>query len=416
MDRRKFLKMTAAAAATSTLPRTAVRAADPIRIGLMAPLTGVVAAGGREVVDGFNLYWAKAGKTIAGRPIEITVEDDGSNPDTALQKARRLVEQSKVHFLIGNILANTGLAVAEYVKSNGVPYFIPIIAADDLTQRRRIANVVRIAGFAASQTTRPLADYAYKKLGYRKIVTVSQDYTFGHEQVGGFAQTFTEAGGTIASQLWNPLNTSDFSPYFAQIQAAKPDAVFAMELGADASRFFQQWAAFGLKNTIPLIGGSNFSDQSVIRTSGAEVDGVLTSHYFAEGNDNPATVAFVAEYQKAYGILPSFYGASLYLGAMWVAEAIKAADGNVEDRVAFLDAIRKVVLNDSPLGRPVRLDAYGNPVYDVFIRKVTRRPDGKFWNTVVEVYPEVSQFWNYKPEDYLKQPAYSRTFQGIKKN
>jgi branched-chain amino acid transport system substrate-binding protein len=64
----------------------------------------------------------------------------------------------------------------------------------------------------------------------------------------------------------------------------------------------------------------------------------------------------------------------------------------------------------------VRLDAYGNPVYDVHIRKVVRRPDGKYWNVPIEVYPNVSQFWKYDPETYLKQPAYSRSFQGIKRS
>jgi branched-chain amino acid transport system substrate-binding protein len=78
--------------------------------------------------------------------------------------------------------------------------------------------------------------------------------------------------------------------------------------------------------------------------------------------------------------------------------------------------VRKVVLKDSPLGRPVRLDDYGNPIYDVFIRNVVKRPDGRYWNVPIETYPNVSQFWTYKPEEYMKQPPYSRTYQGIKKS
>src|SRR5690606_13047628 len=127
------------------------------------PLSGVVAAGGREIVEGFNMYWESIGSQIAGRKVEVVVEDDAGNPDTALQKARRLVEQAKVDFLFGNLLANTGLAVANYVKSNGVPYFIPVIAADDLTQRDRVKNVIRVAGYSASQMPRPLADWALKQ-------------------------------------------------------------------------------------------------------------------------------------------------------------------------------------------------------------------------------------------------------------
>jgi branched-chain amino acid transport system substrate-binding protein len=198
----------------------------------LPPLTGVAASGGREIVEGFQMYFETINSRIEGRPVEVTVEDDASNPDTALQKARRLVEQGNVHFLFGNLLANTGLAVANYVRGTGTPYFIPVIAADDLTQRSRLPNVVRVAGYSASQFSRPLADWAYKQ-GYRRIATISQDYTFGHEQCGGFAQKFTSLGGRVLQQFWHPLNTSDFSPYMGQLANAGVDAVFAMETGAE---------------------------------------------------------------------------------------------------------------------------------------------------------------------------------------
>lgn len=419
MDRRSFVKSSSALgglAALGSFTQVRAQGTGPIKIGLLTPLTGVVASGGKEIAEGFNLYWDQMGRKIGNRTVEIITEDDGSNPDIALQKARKLTEQTKVDFLIGDLLANTGLAVAEYAKTAGIPYFIPVIAADDLTQRKRIPNVVRVAGYTASQMPRPLADYAYKKLGLRKIVTLSQDYTFGHEQCGGFSQVFTELGGTIVAQHWHPLNTQDFSPYIAQIQGAAPDAVFAMETGADATRFIQQWSNFGMKGKIKLLGAQNATDQSVIRTLGAEAEGIISSAHFAEGGDAPATLKFVADYQAAFKKLPSIYGFSHYSAAMWLAEAMKSINGNIEDRPKFLEAVRKTVLTGSPLGRPVRLDDYGNPVYDVFIRDVVKRPDGTFWNKPIETYPSVSQFWTYKPEEYLKQPSYSRTFQGIKKS
>ena len=417
MDRRNFLTSSAALsglAVFGSFQKALAQGTGPIKIGLLTPLTGVVASGGKENVEGFNLYWDQVGKKAGGREVQIFIEDDGSNPDIALQKARKLTEQTKVDFLVGDLLANTGLAVAEYAKTTGIPYFIPVIAADDLTQRARIPNVLRVAGYTASQMPRPLADYAYKKLGYRNIITISQDYTFGHEQCGGFSQVFTELGGKIVAQYWNPLNTQDFSPYLAQIQAAKPDAVFAMETGADASRFIQQWSNFGLKGKIALLGAQNATDQSVIRTLGDEAAGIISSAHFAEGNDSPATKKFVDEYNAAYKHLPSIYGFSHYSAALWLAQAINAVNGNVEDRPKFLAAVREVVLTTSPLGRPVHLDKYGNPIYDVFIRDVVKRPDGKYWNVPIATYPEVSQFWTYDPEEYMKQPPYSRNFQGIK--
>ena len=419
INRRHFLKSTALGVAVTgtgmSMMKSAMAQGEPIRIGLMAPLTGVIAAGGREMVEGTQFWFEKINYQIAGRKVELIIEDDASNPDTALQKARRLTEQNNVHFLAGNLLANTGLAVANYVKSNGMPYFIPIIAADELTQRSRIPNVVRTAGYSGSAFPRPLADWALKQ-GYKRIATVSQDYTFGHEQCGGFSQVFTEGGGTIVQQFWHPLNTADYSPYLGQIADLKIDAVFVMETGADAVRFTQQFASFGLKGKIPLLGAMNMTDQSVIRTMGPEVEGIVSAAHFAEGADNSITQSFVDAYTKKYEKIPSLYGFSMYSGMMWVTRAIEKLNGKVEDKANLIDTVLKTELTDSPLGKPVKLDSYGNPVYDVMIRKVVKRSDGKFWNVPIETYPSVSQFWKYDPETLLKEPPFSRTYQGAKKS
>lgn len=412
---RRSLLASAAALATAPLAAPAIAQNAPIKIGLMAPLTGVLASGGREMVDGVTMYWEQAGKKFAGRDVEPVVEDDGSNPDTALQKARRLTEQARVDFLMGNLLANTGLAVAGYVRGNGMPYFIPIIAADELTQRARIPNVVRVAGYSASQTTHAFGDWA-RKQGYRKIATISQDYTFGHEQCAGFARIFSNEGGEVVRQFWHPLNTSDFSPYLGQLASLGVDAVFAMETGADATRFIQQYASFGLKGRIPLLGAMNCTDQSVIRTLGQECDGIISAAHFAEGADVPVTKAFVEEHEKRFGRIPSLYGFSMYSGTMWVAKALERIGGRAEDRAALLDAVRATELDNSPLGRPVKLDEYGNPVYDIYIRRVTRRADGKYWNVPTTSYPRVSQFWNYSPTEYMAQSPYTRDNQYIRRN
>jgi len=352
-----------------------------------------------------------AGWTSARGEVEIFVEDDASNPDTALNKARRLVQQRQVHMLVGDILANTGLAVAEYVKGTGTPYFIPIVAADDLTQRQRIPNVIRVAGFSSSQITHPLGDYALKQ-GHKKVVTIGQDYAFGHEQIGGFVQVFTAGGGQVVQQIWHPLNTADFSPYVAQIQGAGADFVFAMENGADAVRFLDQWSSFGMKDKLPLMASQNLTDQSVIRGMSEQPLGVVTAGHFCEGSDVPATKAFVAEYEKAFQKLPAMFAGAMYSAGQWITKALEQVGGNVEDREKFLAAIRSVEIPDTAFG-PAKPDAYGNPVWDIIVRKVAKRDDGKLWNVPVETYKQVSQFWTYKPDDYMKNPVFSRNYQGV---
>ncbi|MDP1953292.1 MAG: penicillin-binding protein activator [Polaromonas sp.] len=416
MDRRSAMKFGIAAVSAqsaSLYTGMAYGQSGPIRIGLLAPQTGVVAAGGKEMIEGFNLYWNEVKNQAAGRKVEIIIEDDAGNPDTALQKARRLVEQQNVHFLAGNFLANTGLAVASYVKGNKVPYFIPVIAADELTQRARIDNVIRIAGFAASQMQRPLADWALKQ-GIRKVVTISQDYTFGHEQCGGFAQTFSEGGGTIVRQIWHPLNTPDFSPYLGQIQESGAQAVFAMETGADATRLITQWSNYGMRGKFTFLGAQNAADQSVIRTLGDECEGIVSASHYAEGADAPAVKKFVSSYEAAYKKTPSIYGCAMYCGARWIHAALEKVGGRVENGAEFLNAVRSTTLTDTPFGPLIRLDAYGNPIYDVVIRRVVKRDANRLWNVPIDKYTNVSQFGKYDPETYLKQPAYSRTFQGVK--
>jgi branched-chain amino acid transport system substrate-binding protein len=96
----------------------------------------------------------------------------------------------------------------------------------------------------------------------------------------------------------------------------------------------------------------------------------------------------------------------MYTGAKWLVKAVEAVHGNVEDSAAIVDALRHVKLADAPRG-PVELDDYGNPIENVYIRKV-ERVNGQLQNTVIETMPRVSQFWKYNPADYLKQPLYSR--------
>jgi branched-chain amino acid transport system substrate-binding protein len=152
----------------------------------------------------------------------------------------------------------------------------------------------------------------------------------------------------------------------------------AMENGADATRLIQQYASFGLKGQVPLISAMNTTDQSIIRTLGPECEGIVSAAHFAEGSDNPVTQKFVKDYAAKYDKIPSLFGFSMYSGAMWLSQAIEARKGNIEDRDAFLAAVSGTELVNSPLGKTVKLDSYGNPIYDVAIRQVVKRPDGKF--------------------------------------
>jgi len=406
----------APAATPAPTPNAAAKSgpSGPIKIGFLAPTSSVAAESAQDMVDGWNLWWDQNGTKVAGREIKTFVEDDTGKPDVALSKARLLVEQRKVHMLVGLLFANTGLAVADYVKDTGTPTFFQIVSADDLTQRTRVPNVIRIAGWTSSQPHHPFGESVATTQDCKSVYTVGSDYAFGHEVVGGFVNTFTDNGGKVVGQVWNPIGETDFSSYLATIGTTKPGCVFSLQVGATAVRFIKAWNNFGLKGKIPLFAGETLTDQSILRGIDPPdlAVGLISVGHYAEGRDSPATQKFVNAYDKKYGKLPSYYAAASYVAAQWLTEAIKSVDGNVEDTKAFLDAVKKVEFADTPMG-PEKLDKYGNPIQDIYIRKVEKRPDGRLWNVVIKTFPAVSQFYRYQPELFLKQPVYSRDYQGV---
>lgn len=383
---------------------------DAIKIGFIASTTGTAAASGEDMVRGWDLYWKLNGDEVAGRQVATFHEDDAGDPQIGLNKAQRLVENEQVSLMVGPLFANVGYAIAEYLGEQGVPGFFQVSSADDLTQRTRIDGVLRVGGWTSSQTSHPAGQWAYDQ-GYRRVVTICSDYAFGHEYCGGFVNTFTDAGGEIVEQLWAPLGTQDFGTYMAQIEAADADAVMALQVGGDSVRFVEAWNSFGLKDSGPqLIGGETLLDQSLLRNMGDEAEGLISVGKFAEGRDDPVTQEFVEAFDAEYGDLPSYYAAVSYTAAQWTAQALEEVEGDIEGTEAFLEAVRAIEL-DTP-GGPMSLDEYDNPDQNVYVREVQRREDGRLWNVPTETFENVSQFWEYDPQEFLDHPVYSRDYQG----
>ena len=379
-------------------------ATGPIKIGFLVPVSGPYAQTGRDILNGFLLLLDEIGYRAGGREIELIVEDTEAIPAVALTKARKLIESDGVHLMAGGLLSSTGYALASFVDAMQVPMVYPVVSADDLTQRLGTEWIVRTS-YTGSQPNHPFGEYAYHTLGYRTIATIALDYSFGWESVGGFQRTFEEAGGRITQQMWTPVSVHDFAPYLAQI-SRDVDAVYALFLGRSTLQFMRQYKEYGLKDRIPLIGAGPTTDEHALPFMGDEALGVITALHYSAALDTPANRVFTAAYRARYNKLASYYAESMYSGGKWVVAAIEALDGRVEDRDALLKALQDAKPEGLPRG-PVELDAYGNPIENVYIRRV-ERVNGELQNTVIHTFPRVSQFWNYDPAEYLAQPLYAR--------
>jgi branched-chain amino acid transport system substrate-binding protein len=391
-------------------PATWAQGKGPIKIGFISPLSGGMAANGKDMLSGIELYLEEIGYQAAGRKIELLVEDTEAVPATALTKTRKLVEKDGVHIMTGGLMASTAYALAPYIDSKEVPMTYPIMSADDITQRKIPKWIVR-TGWSSSQPHQPFGEYAYKVLKFRKVSLIAYDFAFGWECVVGFHKVFEDSGGKILQKIWVPLTAQDMSPYLAQI-SKDADAVFAVFSGRLTLQFVKQYKEFGLKGKIPLIGGGTTTDEHALPSMGDEAIGIITPLHYSEALDNPANKKFVQDFRKKAKKAASYYSEGTYTGARWIVEAIKAVNGDVENRGKFLQALRKVELKDVPRG-PMKLGSYGNPIQNIYIRKV-EKVNGELQNTVIYTYPNVSQFWKYKPEEFLKHPVYSREYPPLK--
>jgi branched-chain amino acid transport system substrate-binding protein len=397
------------AALVSAIVPSAVSAQQgPIRIGVLAPLTGPLATPGKDMVDGWRLFWDQNKQTAGGRKVEYIVADTTCNPDQALTQARRLVHQEKVHFLVGPLCGHEGPAVAQISKETGVPLVMDPAGADNVTKWDRTPTVVRTA-ISASQIGHPWGEYMYRELGLRNVTFIGQDYTFGHEVTLGAVRSFTALGGKVARIIWNPIGTKDYGPTIAAIPA-DTDGVSAVVVGADRVRLFEAWFNFGMDKKKKIYGGYWMQEDALPQFDDRAIGMIGNSLNYAAGIKTPENEAFVNAFTKAYKRLPSWFGESAYTAGLWTKTAIDSIKGNVEDRGAFLKAMRTVSVK-APRG-PLKLDAYDNPIQNIYVSKIekVKHPvvGDVLINVPVKTYEGVSQFWTWDPQEFLKRGPYQR--------
>jgi branched-chain amino acid transport system substrate-binding protein len=406
LSRRSVVAGTAGAAVAACLPLPAIADEAPVRIGLLTIKTGPLAPAGIQMEQGTVLFFKDRDHKIAGRKVELLVADTGGNPAGAKTKAQELIERDNVDLIFGPLAAFELLAISSYVAGKKVP-ILSLAAAEDMTQRKPNPYFVR-ASATSAQAMHPLADFAAKELKYRTVITVSDDFAFGYEQMGGFQRVFDDAAGRVVKKLWPPIVTPDYAPYLAQLGGI--DAIVQGFAGANPGKFMQQYKDAGLK--LPLLGGEGAGDDALLKSLGDEAIGLISASPYTSDFDSPSNKKLVAEMLRDNGNLPGVAAAGLYINGMVAEAALEKTGGKTDDRDVLIKALRAVSLDDTPRG-PFHFDEFGNVVGNIFIRRCEKK-DGKLVNTTVKTYPDVSQFWTYDEKWFLAQPVYSRDYPPLK--
>ena len=364
----------------SVLPLSAGWSAEePIKIGMLTPVTGPLAHAGKSIQNGFLLYLEQAGNKLGGRGVEIITEDGQGDPGVALTKAKKLVERDRVDIIAGPISSSVGLAIRDYVSGKGVPTLL-LATVDRIGDGKFIFRT----SFSCSPDSHLIGTLP-GKAGHKKAVAVVPNFSAGQCALEWFEKGFVAQGGAVIQKVLPPMGTTDFAPFLAGMSKDADVGIVFMPGGNMAIRFIQQFAEYGLKGKLPLYGFSATVDEEILPALGDSTEGFVGVAFYYTTIDTPENKSFVQNYAKKYGNKPNWFAAGSYISAQAIDTAARKVGGAVKDRDAFIQALKAVRLT-TPAGS-FRFDENNDPVQPRYV-SVIRKVKGEVLPVVTNVVPE----------------------------
>ena len=362
---------------------------QPIKIGVMFPLTGPVVAQGAPERDAIQQAFAEENNTIAGRKVELLVEDSAGRPDTGLTKTKALVERDKVHLLLSELVSSVGAAMAPYVIEQKIPW-VSTVALASLTRALKSPYIFRFV--PSSYQFGTVAAQSAKKMGWKNAYFIGWNAPPSREAGEAVKKVFGE--GNVLEPMFPNVGTSDYAPYLTKM-GAKADGIFAAMWGADSSRITQQYAEYGLNKRMPLFGVASFTSEEVLGNMPPEAVGVMSAYTYCGTLDTPENKQFVDGYKARYNALPGSYQYMGYMAAKMMIQALKDIQGRAEDREAFIAALSKVRIK-GPMGM-ASFDEHLGMVADFYVLTVQKGKDGRLENRCVDRIEQVKDPYDVFP-------------------
>jgi branched-chain amino acid transport system substrate-binding protein len=365
-DRRRFLAGTSALAGMSFLSLAGCnKNTDSIRVGFMLPYTGTYAKLGMAIENGFKLALSELGDNPFGKPIEFFTVDDESNPSKATDNANKIMTRDNVDVVIGTVHSGVAMGMIKVAQETGSLVIIPNAGANAATGAMCAPNVFRTS-FSNWQPTHPLGRIMIND-GHKKSVFITWKYGAGEEALASFREGFEAAGGEVIKELFVPFPNVEFQAILTEVAALKPDAVACFFAGGGAVKFVKDYAAAGLKASIPLY-GSGFLTEGVLDAQGDAAEGITTTLHYADGLQNPKNLAFRKAYRAAYGEEADVYAVQGYDAGLLLIKALQQTSGDLSKKVEAINAMEGAEI-DSPRGPWIMSKAH-NPIQNFYTVKV----------------------------------------------
>jgi branched-chain amino acid transport system substrate-binding protein len=355
-------------AAAFGLTAGAVAAQEPVKIGLILPMTGPFTSTGKQITAAVNLYMQQHGDTVAGRKVEVILRDDAGNPESTKRLAQDLIVNSQASLLAGFGLTPLALVAAPLATQAKVPEIIMAAGTSIITERSPF--IVRTS-FTVPQSAKVMAEWAAQN-NIKTAVTMVTDYAPGHDAESSFTGPYKAAGGQVLAALRVPLQNPDFAPFLQRAADAKPDALFVFVPSGPGAIVMKQYVERGMdKAGIKMIGTGDLTDDDILPGYGDVAIGIITAHFYATAHTSAANQAYVEAFKKGNpGMRPNFMSVGGYDGMHLIYEALKKTGGKT-DGTALVEAM-KGMRWESPRG-PIQIDPETRDIIqNIYIRKVER--------------------------------------------
>ena len=263
MDRRAFIQLSVTAGALTLAPRFVSAASGaPYRLGLLLPVTGT----GANYADGAIKAVMTAVADINSRggflgkhPIQVEYRDTHTKPDVTAREARDLISRAKVQTVVGTYSSACAMALQEIIHEHKILHLAATSNSSKIVNENYTPYTYEFCPNSRMQSGSvavALATLAKTK-GWKKYVTIGQDYEWGRATQAGFVKAFgTRAPGVkLEKALWVKLGETQFASYISAIMSSKPDFAFGAIAGKDNRTFMQQAKAAGLFKRVAYPGG-----------------------------------------------------------------------------------------------------------------------------------------------------------------
>jgi len=309
-------------------------AQETIKIGVLTPLSGTYAGIGQQVRWGIDqsVEEINAAGGIAGRQIELVYEDSEANPAVAVTKAEKLFTVDNVDFLTGTVNSGATLAVGQVADRADKLIATTVSFSDAITGSGCSPNVFRVNARAGQQSVALAAWVKQEKPG-AKVYYLGPDYEMGRSTVAAFKERAESVGATSTGQVFAPLDSKDYSQYFGQLRAARPDVLYTSVAGNDTVRLFTQMNDFGVSDGLTILGASGTVTAQNINAIGAAAEGFITGVGYSVLIDSPENKAFTEAFRERSGADPALYGADSYGLLFAYKAAVEAAGATDTDSV-----------------------------------------------------------------------------------